>query len=67
MIDLLQWDRAVFDWINSDASCSLFDVAMPWLSHLGDAAAVWLWIALIGLLMIRELSRSIQTAQGKGP
>jgi len=66
MIDLLQFDRTVFVWINTDWSSSILDVIMPWISHLGDAATVWLWIALIGLLMIRQLARSIKTDQGKG-
>jgi len=66
MISLLQLDRTVFVWINDQWSNSIFDVIMPWVTHLGDAATVLLWIALIGLLMIRHLARSNRTDQGRG-
>ncbi|SEM41626.1 undecaprenyl-diphosphatase [Syntrophus gentianae] len=66
MIDLLQWDRTVFDWINSDWSSAILDEMMPWISHLGDAAAVWLWIALLGLLMFRQLARMVKAEPWPG-
>ena len=66
MVDFLQFDRTVFVWINTDWSSSILDVIMPWITHLGDTATVWLWIALIGLLMIRQHARSNKTEQGEG-
>jgi undecaprenyl-diphosphatase len=66
VIDLLQLDRTVFDRINADWSSSILDAMMPSISHLGDAAIVWLWIALVALLMMRQLARSDSTAQGSG-
>ena len=66
MIRLLQLDRTVFVWINAHWSNSIFDVIMPWMTHLGDAATVLLWIALIGLLMIRHFERSNRTDQVRG-
>lgn len=66
MMDLLQWDRTVFDWINSDWSSAILDETMPWISHLGDVAVVWLWIALLGLLMFRQLASTLETAPDPG-
>jgi undecaprenyl-diphosphatase len=66
MSDLLQFDRTVFAWINTDWSNPIFNVVMPWITHFADAAAVWLWIAFIGLLMCWQLARSVETDQGKG-
>jgi undecaprenyl-diphosphatase len=66
MIDFLQLDRAVFTWINITCSNSVFDVIMPWITSLGDATTVWLWLVLIGLLMIRHYYRSIGTGRDEG-
>lgn len=66
MIDVLQLDRIVFDWINRGWSSSILDVTMPWISHLGDAAMVWLWIALMGALMFGRLAHSSRTGPGGG-
>ncbi|OPY87425.1 MAG: putative undecaprenyl-diphosphatase YbjG [Syntrophus sp. PtaU1.Bin208] len=60
MMDLLHWDRTVFDWINSGWSNAVLDEILPWISHLGDAAAVWLWIALLGLLMTWQTAGTIR-------
>ncbi len=60
MRNLLHWDRTVFDWINSGWSNAVLDEILPWISHLGDAAAVWLWLALLGLLLIRPLAGPIK-------
>jgi undecaprenyl-diphosphatase len=66
MTDLLQFDRTVFAWINTGWSNPVFDVIMPWLTYLGDATAVWLWIVFIGLLMGRQLACLARTDEGKG-
>jgi undecaprenyl-diphosphatase len=66
MTGILQLDRTAFVWINTDWSNAVFDTIMPWASHLGDAIAVWLWIVFTGLLMCRQLARSIETDQSKG-
>ena len=56
MSELLKLDRLVFGWINADCSNAVFDVAMPWITHLGDAIFVWFWIAIISLLMGWQLA-----------
>jgi undecaprenyl-diphosphatase len=66
MISLLQFDRTIFVWINTDWSNSFFDVIMPWVTRLGDTATVWLWIVFIGLLMSWQLAPFINIAQGRG-
>lgn len=66
MSDLSQFDRTVFAWINIDWSNPIFNVIMPWITHIGDAATVWLWIVFIGLLMSWQLAHSIETDQCTG-
>lgn len=56
-------DGVVFSWINMDWSSVLLDAIMPWISHLGDPAAVWFWIALLGLLVIRNFAGTTRTHQ----
>ncbi len=51
-------DNAIFHWINADWSNSLFDLIMPWITHLADSAIVWPWIIGIGVLAGRQFSRS---------
>lgn len=65
MSDLLQFDRDVFVWINTDWSNPVFNVVMPGVTHFADAASVFLWIVFIGLFMGRQLARSTGTDQGK--
>ena len=62
MSDILQLDRTVFFWINTCWSNAVFDTIMPWVTHLGDAVAVWLWIAFIGW----QHARVVKTGQGDG-
>jgi undecaprenyl-diphosphatase len=62
MSGILQLDRTVFIWINTDWSNAVFDTIMPWVSHLGDAITVWLWIAFIGW----QLAHVIKTGHGNG-
>lgn len=64
MIGFLHFDRVVFAWIHADWSNFIFDLIMPWITRLGDAAIVWVWIVLIGLLMGWKLARSTETARG---
>ncbi len=63
MSNLLQIDRTCFTWINTGCSNPIFDVTMPSITHLGDAATVWLWIVFIGLLMVWQLAHSTETDQ----
>lgn len=67
MISLLQLDGTVFVWINTDCSNPVLDVVMPLFSHLGDSAAVWLWIACIGLIMLFRQAPRFRTGQGGTP
>jgi undecaprenyl-diphosphatase len=64
MISLSQLDNAVFVWINTDWSNSIFDLIMPWITHLADTATVWLWIVFTGLLMGRQWAHLIKADQG---
>jgi undecaprenyl-diphosphatase len=59
-------DRTIFVWINTDWSNSVFDVIMPWITHLADAASVWLWIVFAGLLMGWHMAHSVKAGQGSG-
>jgi undecaprenyl-diphosphatase len=61
-----QIDRTAFTWINTDWSNPIFNVIMPWITHIGDTATIWLWIVFIGLLMGWQLAHSIETDQGRG-
>lgn len=63
---LLQLDRAVFAWINTDWSNRIFDAAMPWITHFADAAFVWIWVVFIGLLAGCRLSRPAEAGRGEG-
>jgi undecaprenyl-diphosphatase len=63
MIDIPQFDRIAFTWINTDWSNAIFDVIMPLVTHFGDAAAVWLWIVFIALLMGWQVVRFVKTGQ----
>lgn len=65
-MNLLQVDRTVFDWINSDWSSSILDVIMPWISRFARPPIVRLWMVLIGLPMVRHLALSNRTGQGRG-
>ena len=65
MISLPQLDRTIFVSINADWSNSYFDVIMPWITRLADAASVWLWIVFIGLLMGSQITHSVKAGQGK--
>lgn len=66
MISLPQLDRTIFVWINADWSNSIFDVIMPWITRLADAASVWLWIVFIGLLMGWQITHSVKAGQVSG-
>jgi undecaprenyl-diphosphatase len=66
MRDLLLFDKTVFAWINITGSNPIFDAVMPWITHLGDAAAVGLWIALAGWLMGRQISRAMAADRHAG-
>ena len=59
-----QFDRTAFAWINTDWSNPIFNVIMPWITHIGDPATIWLWIIFIGSLMGWQLAHSIETDQG---
>lgn len=59
-----QFDRTAFAWINTDWSNPIFNVIMPWITHIGDPATIWLWIIFIGALMGWQLAHSIETDQG---
>lgn len=50
MSTIFEFDKFIFTWINTDRSNSVFDLIMPWISHLADASIVWLWIVFIGLI-----------------
>lgn len=60
MMSLLELDKSVFIWINTGWSNPVFDWMMPWITHLADGAAVWLWIILIGFLAGRQLSHLVR-------
>jgi undecaprenyl-diphosphatase len=63
---LLQLDQTLFVWINTHWSNPVFDLIMPLISHLGDRYLVWLWMVLIGLLMIRQEARLMRAVPGGG-
>lgn len=46
----LQFDHTIFHWINTGWSNIVFDLIMPWITHLADPNMIWLWIAGIGIL-----------------
>jgi undecaprenyl-diphosphatase len=50
MISFAEADGTLFTWINAGCSNPILDVIMPWISHLADAAVVWLWLVFIGIL-----------------
>lgn len=52
---LLQFDRSVFIWINTDWTNAIFSLIMPWITHLGAPNMVWVWI--VGMAIIVALSR----------
>lgn len=62
MAFLLQFDRSIFVWINTDWTNSIFNLMMPWITHLGDPTIVWLWILCIALLRVRHFARSTKKA-----
>jgi undecaprenyl-diphosphatase len=64
MISLPQLDRTIFVWINADWSNSIFDVIMPWITHVADAASVWLWIVCMGVLIGWQMAHSVKASQG---
>jgi undecaprenyl-diphosphatase len=66
MISLPQLDRTIFVWINTGWSNSVFDVIMPWISRLADAATIWLWIVFICLLMGWQITHLAKAGQGRG-
>ncbi len=53
---LLQLDRSLFITINTDWTNSVFDMIMPWITHLADPSIVWLWIISIGLLKVKQFA-----------
>jgi undecaprenyl-diphosphatase len=61
MTYLLQFDRAVFIWINADWTNALFDLIMPWITHLGDPKIVGVWIVGIGLLRVKQFAYPAET------
>jgi len=58
MISLLDFDKAVFFWINSGWSNSILDSMMPWISRAADPIITWLWIVFIGVLSGWRFSQS---------
>jgi undecaprenyl-diphosphatase len=54
---VLQLDHTIFHWINTGWSNVVFDLMMPWITHLGDQKIVWLWIAGIGILAGWQFAR----------
>lgn len=65
MTDLTQLDKTVFGWINTGLSSSVLDAIMPWVSLLGDSAAVWLWIGLIGLIVAGQITLRSRAGHGR--
>jgi undecaprenyl-diphosphatase len=61
VISLLELDKAIFAWINTDWSNPIFDLVMPWITHLADPIIVWLWIVFIGLLAGWRFAHSIES------
>lgn len=53
---LLQLDRAILIMINTDWTNSIFDLIMPWITHLADASSVWIWIVTLGLLKVEQFA-----------
>jgi len=66
MISPLQLDKTIFVWINADWSNSIFDVIMPWITHVADATSVWLWIVFMGVLIGWQMAHSVKAGQGSG-
>jgi undecaprenyl-diphosphatase len=66
MSTLLQLDQTLFVWINTHWSNPAFDLIMPWISHLGDRPLVWLWMVLIGVLLISQTARLMRAVPGGG-
>jgi undecaprenyl-diphosphatase len=55
---IINLDKFIFTWINTDWSNSFFDLIMPWITHLADSSIVWLWFFFFILLNIWKLVRS---------
>ena len=45
------FDLPILDWISQHLWCPFLDAIMPPITHLGDAGAVWILLALILLCM----------------
>ena len=54
MISFIDVDKSIFVWINTYWSNPVFDLIMPWISRLADAALICLWIVFLGLLKYRR-------------
>jgi undecaprenyl-diphosphatase len=65
MIFLFDFDKSIFSWINADWSNPFFDWVMPWITHLADAAIVWIWMILIGLVAGWKLAVANKTDRSK--
>ena len=65
MISFIDVDKSIFVWINTYWSNPVFDLIMPWISRLADAALICLWIVFLGLLKYRRLARANKA--GRGP
>jgi undecaprenyl-diphosphatase len=65
MISVLEFDKTIFVWINTDWSNSFFDVIMPWVTRLGDTATVSLWIVFIAMLMSWQVAPFNNIAQDR--
>lgn len=58
---LLQLDKTILLLINMDWTNSIFNLLMPWITHLGDPSVVWIWIFSIGLLKVKRFAIPVKT------
>ena len=47
------FDLPILDWIEAHLRCTFLDAVMPRITHLGDAGAVWIALALVLLCVPR--------------
>ncbi|MCP4694754.1 MAG: phosphatase PAP2 family protein [Desulfobacterales bacterium] len=62
---ILQLDYTIFHWINTGWTNPFFNLAMPWITRLGDSAVVLPWIIGAGALAGRQFAGS-ERSHGPG-
>lgn len=58
----LAFDLSAFSFINSSLSNAILDKTMPWLTHLGDSWAAWIFILMMAAVNHKPIERGLKTA-----